>query len=252
MRRTLRVASMVAFLVGPLLVACGGEPASVANEPRGAEQSKAEDDRGRVVLEHLASRFDSADYVAFSRSLVDYLPNVRFAVDGKEPAPLGAGIVVGTISDVSRGRAYAMVGRDAVSGTEVAYDSPDALWRTLDVTVEVQHGYGSLAGRSTVRFGVSVGTALAVGDAIAGLEALGTIVLALDDPGFFDYDSSLYSIGHVGGALGQVGEGEAITFPILDDVPGRFTLGAVTLSELERSSRAPDRVVVVREGVRVG
>src|SRR6478752_6566261 len=54
------------------------------------------------LFDHLKTRVGTASSVDFDRELDDWLPNQLYRIDGQPPHPLGEGIVVGEITDVTR------------------------------------------------------------------------------------------------------------------------------------------------------
>lgn len=155
-------------------------------------------------------------------------------MDGAAPSALTEGMAVGTITDVTSGRAYAVEGADAPSGTEVEFDSKDASWRTLDVTLEVETGLGSsLADVTELRFGLPVSGTESADEISAGLMKMGRVLVVLDEQGGFEYDPDLYRVHWDGVFLTPVEDDGTFTFSALGETADAFHDGVDTLKELE-------------------
>lgn len=183
--------------------------------------------------EHAVSR------VAVERSLADLLPNRHFSIEGAAPEPLTAGVAIGVITDVAPGRAYVIEGDDAPGGTEVDFNDPKALWRTVDVTLELDKAHGNSLGRvSTVRFGLPVSGGEDVEAISAGLEEMGRVIVVLDEPGAFEYDPALHPVHWDGVFLAPVDEAGSFRFSALGEDAATFQGGLDTLVELDRAAAA--------------
>lgn len=191
------------------------------------------------VIRDLVERASAQDGVWPERSLSDLLPSHRFRLDGAKAAALAQGIVIGTVTEATPGRGYMIVGDDASSGTQIAFDDPRAVWRVLELTITSDTRLGDVA--KTVRVGVVVDGSLAPDEAIAGYLGLGRIALVLNAPGKFDFDPDLYSVRESGSLLALVSKHGQITFPALGADNDDFVGALDTVPELvdEATDAAP-------------
>ena len=230
------------------LSACGNEAA--APEPANAGDTQTttagryrlpQGTDAREFLASLRATNESASGIWLEKSLVEFLPNQKFSVDGGAPQTTTDGVVVGTISSVLPGRGYAVVSEepdtaweDADRGTEVAFDDPNAEWHIAEVTVDVARAFGTEEGAETVRFGALI-TGPDVGAQMNGLEQLGSVAVIIDEKGRYAWDEDLYSIAR-GDLLGDVDPAGMIGFPALGDESGAFVGPVDTLADLESAS----------------
>jgi len=171
-----------------------------------SEPSSATD----YVLSQSAERRELSDSVGRETNLSEVLPNHLFAVGDRTPAPLGAGLVFGTITAATPGAAYV----EGTGGSEkVDFDSPEADWRVLVLTVEVDSAVGAVSGSSTVSIGMVLDPLADIDLTIEGYKSMGEIIAVLNGPGRYDFDGTLYSVRQEGALLGLVSESGEISFP---------------------------------------
>lgn len=252
-RRSFMVAA--AGLSAGILSGCGTTTALPAKAPREAPD---------YFFQTMAARSDVISTINFDKELADWLPNRLFEIDGGSARPLGAGLVLGTIAKVTGGRGY--VDRDDSDGDNdeggetVAFDSPDALWRTIDVTMSVTKSWGAPAPEGTVQFGIAFGGNKDYNRLVASLASVGTAVVPLLKPGFFRYDLDLYSVGRNGVLLGTVDGAGNLHFPSLAavsdkeenlDVEKTFLSDIRTAEDLESQAGEGPTVVQIKGGERL-
>lgn len=247
------VLSAAIFAVCVLAIgACG------SSEDAGASTTRAE--ARTYVVDHIRGRLYGTTRLApLYRSARDLLSNVRYAAGNGPGAPLTDAVVVGTVRDVSPGYGFAVPSSPAEEalpgdGVEVAFDSPDALWRTVHLTIDVEQVLSGDVAPDTRQ--VAVG--LAIGNGTVddrrleeGIMALGKTVWFLRSGSpVFSYDPSLYSDVEDGALIAEVAPDGRLSFPMLDpDGASAALLGRPTLAQLRDAADAPARIVRLhREG----
>lgn len=212
----------------------------------------AEEETGSsgFLFEHLKMRTSTASSVNFDHVLGDWLPNQLYRIDGQAPHPLGAGIVFGKIANVEAGRAYTVEG-DAETGSEVPYESGEALWRTVDVTLTVDQAWMKTESQGKVRFGLSIDGAEDPNKIMSSIRSLGPALVVLAGTGFFQYDRTLYNVGRNGTLIGTVSTTGTINFPALDtDEVDDYLADTPNLTALEDKAKGIPPVISVENGAR--
>jgi len=252
----LRTVTLGALVVGAVCALAVGACGSSDDARRPTARAEAR----TYLIDHIRGRMYGATQLApLYRSAPDLLGNVRY-VEGDGPgAPLTDAVVVGTIRDVSPGYGFAAPSGPAEEalpgdGVQVAYSSPDALWRTVHLTIDVEEVLTGDIASDTKR--LSVG--LAVGNGTVddrvlkdGIMALGRTVWFLRSGSpVFSYDASLYSDIEDGALIAEVASDGSISFPMLEpDGPSAALLGRPMLAQLRDAAKAPTRTVRLhREG----
>lgn len=197
-----------------------------------------------ALFDHLHNRNQAADLVSVEQTFRELVPSQRFSIAGAPATPLSAGLVVGTVSDVSEGRAYTNL-NDAPKSTELDFYAREALWRVIEVTVSVEQAWGSASSSDSVSFGVVVDRAIDPGTAINGLRDLGRVIVSLDDAGRYEYMPRLYSVSQSGALLGTVDGVGAISFPG-KDAGEAFMDGLDTLNEVAVAAKSSPAVINVQ------
>ncbi|NUT35545.1 MAG: hypothetical protein HOV79_21035 [Hamadaea sp.] len=202
------------------------------------------------LFAHLRARSDAADAIWLENSLAETLPSRRFSVHGGA-ATARNGVVIGRITDVREGRGFSHKD-DAPSSTEVAFDSPDALWRTVEVTVTIEEAWGRGAGQKTVTFAVIIDRGADAKTAVNGLRSLDRVIVGLDRQGRYAYAPHLYSISHSGDIFGTVDARGGIQLPVMEHGDD-FMNGVDTVEELRgEAGKAPLTIRVdVQDGLPV-
>lgn len=72
---------------------------------------------------------------------------------------------------------------DAPKSTLVDFDSTDALWRTVEVTVAVEESWGRIGAAKEVTFGVIIDRGADATAAVNGLRGLDRVIVSLDRQG---------------------------------------------------------------------
>ena len=183
------------------------------------------------VIDRIAQRGEIFDGVWPETSIDDLLPNREFAIDGAAPEPLADGIVVGTVTAVDQGRGYAVEGDDAPGGIEVAFDDPRSVWRVVVLTITTDTRLGDADAR-TIKVGVVIDGGMDAEKARKGYLSLGRVALVLDEPGFFEFDPSLYSVRQSGNLFGVVTKSGAVQFPGLGSGAASFVGSTDTVADL--------------------
>ena len=241
----LTLATGVATVVNLQSGEAASGPTATATSPTETEQLSP---AAAYVIELIQDRHVGTSTVVREQTLADVLPNHLFSVAGSEPVALAAGTVIGTVSSVEPGAAY-VSSAESNAGDEVAFDSTDAEWRVVIVTIAVDSAVGEVTGDSTVRLGIAVDGAADIATAIEGYQQLGRVIVVLDAKGTFELDSSLYSARQGGALFGLVADDGSITFPAQGDNNAAFLDGLNTVTDVLSEATGPD---VISEVERAG
>lgn len=165
-----RLAAVVVSLTAVVLTSCA--QSITALSPPTAQASE----EAVYVLEHLRERQEPIRPVYYDKFLVERLPNTLFSVDGQKAERLGEGVVVGEVVEIAGGRGYVADEAD-VGGTEVPFDSTEAQWRTITVTISVSERWGYKGDRAS--FGFSIDGGVDRDRMMRGVRDLGRVIVAL-------------------------------------------------------------------------
>lgn len=169
------------------------------------------------------------------KTLDEALPNVEYAHPEHGERTFSDLAVVGTITAVEKGRGW----RSESVMTD--YDSDDAAWRSLHMTVTVERAIGTTAEvPRQVRVALASPPADEFDEMAQGLRAMGRVVLLLRKGSpLVSYDPSLYVIVEDGGLWATVGADGALDLPFVEDGRRRTLLSKTpTLADLERAGAA--------------
>ena len=179
------------------------------------------------------------------RSLAELLPNTKYQWPDAEPRALTEAAVVGRITEVVRGRGFILPDGDAPSSTPVDFEHPDALWRTVHATVEVEQTIGGLLPSADVVTGFAFGPRPSFAEIEAGLMSMGRVLLFLNRSPVFDYDARVLGTAADGELLGLVDAEGQISLPAASPAYQSLLDGARTLHDLAAAARRPERVIQV-------
>lgn len=207
-RRRATVGLVVATAV--LSSACASGSSTVPAKP--SEQALT------TLAAAVSERNGHQDWVPWYRSVDELMPNVSWTADdgtvGFQPADA---LVLGRITAIEEGKGY--IGRpeeaieDGKDADLVAFDDPNAHWRTLYLKMSVEEAYPE-----------SVGDDITVGWVVygyenyhqvaAGLLALGRFAaLVRDDISRYSYDPDIYGVDVDGAALYRVLPSGGLSLP---------------------------------------
>jgi hypothetical protein len=196
------------------------------------------------VFDAIASGAASSSRLSAERSFADLLPNRLFTSGNDTPAPLAAGIAVGTISNVTGCSALAADGM-----TEVPYSTEHVGARTVLFDVLVSSGFGVAGGRSSVTVGLTVSGDMDGDRLISSLESVGSAIVVFDAAGDFDSAPGVYSIRGGGTLLGTVDPDGTISFPALGDDGPDFIGSLATVGALTAESTRSVDIGTIENGV---
>lgn len=209
------------------------------------------DEALHYAMDSLALRYGSTESIWIDRNLADRLPNRTFAVNGAAPEPLSEDLVIGSVTSVEGGAGYVVGGGDADGGTAVAFDSPDAVWRVVELSVSVADRFrGRVPAGEPLRVGLAFDGGTDPEAVMAGLRGQ-RVVIALEERGFWSHDPALWSVSRSGALLGLVSRGGAVSFPVLAEEEQGFLAGLDTVQEIRAEAAKPGvaRTVVIEQGV---
>lgn len=189
-----------------------------------------------------AEREGSVMRVAPERTLEDLLPNRSFSIDGEPARPLAAGVVVGTVDAIEPGAAYA-AGQDSPGGTRIPFDDPDALWRLMIASLDVERSVGSVPEAGVVRVVLPIDGDVDPAAFSRDVEAMGTVIAVLDRPGAFAADPSAHPVRWDGVFLAPVDSAGGFTFAALGDAAEEFQAGLDTVDEVMAAAHVAEVVV---------
>lgn len=179
------------------------------------------------------------------------LPSRQISVNGAVVAGRTAGVVIGQVTDAHGGRG--VVQQEGLPGSAiVAFNHRKALWRTVEVTVSVEDGFGQFTAGQAVTFGLVIDGGVDANRMVEAVRSLGRVIVSLDRPGKYKYAPGLYSISHSGDLFGTVDAQGNITLGAMEH-GAEFLNGLDTVAELKtEAARAPTTVKVdVVDGVPV-
>jgi len=184
------------------------------------------------------SRQDAAGRANPYEDLSELLGNTQYTFGDRPPHPATVAVVTGRFIGLAPGRAFTVEGDEAPDGTEIGFDSPDALWRTMHARFAVdQIISGSVSGHE-----ITVGLAFPAQSDLDPIRKdlldLGPVVLFLDRSPVFGYDATLYSVVLDGGLIAPI------------DAMGGLTLPAVAPSEEEKLLRESRSVEALKARAR--
>lgn len=256
---SMRITKLRTILQGALVVAVCALAVGACASNEDARRPTAREARSSLADYFHARMYGATRLAPLYRSAPDLLGNVRYVEGDGAGTSLTDVVVVGTVRDVSPGYGFAVPSDPSEEalpgdGVQVAFDSPDALWRTLHLTVDVEEVLTGDVPRDTKQ--ISVGLAIGNGtvdDRLVkdGMMALGRTVWFLRSGSpVFSYDASLYSDIEDGGLIAPVASDGSLSFPLLDaDGMSAAFLGRPTLAQLRDAAKDPPRIVRLhREG----
>lgn len=244
-RHHLAIGCAFAVVLASITVGCGSS----------SDATDASSDHARsYTIDHLKARMSAFTRLApVYRSADELLGNVRFVRGGEEAQALTDAVVVGTIVDVAPGYGFAdpatgATGERIGDGIQVPFDSEDALWRTVHLTLNVDEVLsGEIPnGTEQIRVGLAIGNVNTDEAHIRdGLKALDRTVWFLQQGSpVFAYDHSLYADIEDGRLIAQVTPDDRLAFPMLEQHnPSAAAMTDTSLAELREAARQPVRTV---------
>ena len=188
----------------------------------------------------------SIDGIWLDEQLRDALPNMEFSIDGSPAQPAYGGIVEGQVASVAEVASYRdEIGTDGARSVQLAFDSPDATWRLIVLTIDVENDFDpTTKAPKNVRLGVTFDGGADAKSMLSAFE--GQHVLAVSDrPGAFPPDQTLRIAARSGALLGLVDEDGRISMPLLGEDEGDYLNGVTTVEAVIAESEKPKSVVNV-------
>jgi hypothetical protein len=239
----------IAKLKGPAWVVAAAfvlATSGCSDEPPPNRVSDAE--AADLVFDDLAGRADMGDGIYYAKNLADHLPSQLVVLDGAPPVALAAGVVHGSVQDARPFSASVLAtlpgGEEDPDGEAAGFYDPDADWRMVAVTVNVQESWGAtLPETGTVEFVLPVGISTDADAFMRGLESLDSILVVLTST--YSEDESLYRVAVTDTAMGLVDDAGAITFPAMGEEAAEFIGQTETMKALDAQARKPQPNIVV-------
>jgi hypothetical protein len=205
-----RLASLLVALALCLSAGCRDSSGSSVDEPAQVSDEEAV----ATLVEGLSGEWNVADVLVPWRSLTEMLPTVTFNVaDGPQMSASDV-IVVGEVSSVERGRALIYdLKFDGTPPTKVPWDDPDAMYRSIEVTMSVNEIIGPSDGvGDTVTWETGVGPPSTFDVYAQGWQGIGPMAVFLSRGDFTP--PGVYEVAGNGSLVLPL-DGEQLTFPVL-------------------------------------
>lgn len=237
-------------VVGTLLMANVLAPATVDDDPPAHMDDDVALDVDNVALNyavnHLGERYMSLDAIWLDDQLREALPNVEFSIDGSAAQPAYGGIVEGQVTAVAEVASYRdEVGPDTARSVQLPFDSPEATWRMIVLTIDVKNDFDpATEAPEPVRLGVTFDGGADAKSMLSAFE--GQHVLAvLDRTGAFSADQTVRTAGRSGALLGFVAEDGTISMPLLGEEERDYLNGLTTIDAVIAESEKPKSTIEV-------
>ncbi len=197
---------------------------------------------------HLRERYMSMDGIWLDEQLRDVLPNVEFSIDGSPAQPAYGGVVQGHVTAVAEGASYRdEIGTDGARSVQLPFDSPDATWRMIVLTIEVENDFDPTTETpETVGLGVTFDGGADAKNILSAFEGQHVLVV-LERPGAFPPADTLRIriAAHSGALLGFVAEDGSISMPLLGEDERDYLDGLTTIGAVIAESEKPKSVIDV-------
>ena len=190
------------------------------------------------VIQHLKTRTSAGVSIWYDEALSDMLPSTRFVIDSQPARSLVDAFVVGHVVEVGPGNGY-VNRRSSEPDEAVDFNARDVLWRTIELTVDVDRAWPSDLPKRLI-LAVAIDGDFDAGRAIDGLQSFNRVAVAVDNRNF--YGPGVYAVARNGALLGEVDENGTTTFPLLPDAVD-YMGGVDTVAEI---ADAAERTRVVR------
>lgn len=207
-----------------------------------------------TVISHLRNRYEAVSGARPFNSLDDLLDNVRYSGPGRETRPMTEAVVVGEVTDVSRGMGFYVEGNDGPTGIETDFDDARVLWRTVHLTVDVEETLSG-ATQDPVTVGFAFGSAITFEQIQRDFLSYGSVLLFMQrGQPVFDYDENVYGTVMDGALLGLVDSDGSFSLPLLEDMEAAALMKRTeSVDALARAREAKPREIELDEsGVVVG
>lgn len=226
-------------------------PGLAGNLPRQADGSPAHV-IDKVAFDYavgpLRERYLSMDGVWLDERLRDVLPNVEFSIDGSPARPAYGGVVQGHVTAVAEGASYRdELGTDGARSVQLPFDSPDATWRMIVLTIEVENDFDPTTETpETVGLGVTFDGGADAKSMLSAFEGQHVLVV-LERPGAFPPADTLRIriAAHSGALLGFVAEDGSVSMPLLGVDEPDYLDGLTTIEAVIAESEKPKSVIDV-------
>ena len=169
------------------------------------------------ALEHIAHRADSGSRVRPYSSLIELRDLV---IERKESGVGNESVVVGTITEVSRGGSFSWDVNDTtdtVVKTQYPFGDDRAMVHTIHLTVDVSEVIAPPSKKNigTITVGLAVDSEIGFDSVENDYSDLGTVVLFLTQSAVFDYEPGIYGIFEGGALMGVLKNDGTLRFPTL-------------------------------------
>ena len=233
----------VVLLAGALaLGACTTE--SRESPPAAQASSPSTQEPISYVTDDIVARQELVDAIWIAQNLRETLPNVTFAIDGEPARALNDGVVLGRITE-AHVQASFRHSRDAEQTYQLEPDSPDAWWRLMVVTVEVEDDFDPATETpGTVEVGFTFSPDQDSDRMRSALEGRKVFVV-LGQPGRLESDPSLRMVDRNGTLFGLVDDDGSISMPGLAEQEAEFLADLRTVESISAAAEEPPTVIPV-------
>jgi hypothetical protein len=188
-------------------------------------------------------RLDGAAHIFPYENLTGLLANTLYRAGDRPAAPVTVAVVTGRFLDLEPGRAFAVEG-DAPDGTEVAFESAAAQWRTMHARLRVDEVISGDVPGMEITVGLVFWPKSTLDPIRQDLLDLGPVVVFLDRSAVFGYDPTVFGVVLDGGLVAPIDATGGLSLPALEPVEAeRLLRGSTSVASLKAQARMPPTVI---------
>ena len=202
------------------------------------------------LVSSVRGRFDAGLFRFYpAETLVDFLPNTTYRTESAGDVQASDAAVLGQIVAVEPGAGF-VAGEEqgGPDGVETSFDDPAALWRTVELQVQVDQSFGGpIASGDTVTVGFAIGNVEELETVREGFRSLGSLLLFLnDDAPTMAYDPELWGMTADGRYLATVARDGRLELPFSGEGEDPSLVGdGLTIDDVRAAADGPGRTIVV-------
>lgn len=194
----------------------------------------------------MKSQAEVGDAVWLDQTLSDALPNVTFSWDGEPGAPAYGAVIDGHVREIVEGAGYrdSIDDNDAQHREVLPFDSTEANWRMVVLTVEVVDDFGaSTELPSVIEIGVRLDGTTDPEMVRKGFEGQ-HVFAVLNAPGLLE-PKEAYTVARNGALIGVVLDDGSVSLPGLGVEEGSYVDVLTTLKAIEAAAQTPPVVISI-------